>query len=87
MKACIHKIPIGEGSRSEWPVDWPLRVDTPPLWLSNSSKGIYGKPAVEDYEFDTDHWKHVIQKSYLGGVGVDWSTVRNVMDMKAGYGG
>ncbi|CAK9213095.1 unnamed protein product [Sphagnum troendelagicum] len=87
MKACIHKIPIGEGSRSEWPVDWPLRVDTPPLLLSNSSKGIYGKPAVEDYEFDTDHWKHVIQKSYLEGVGVDWSTVRNVMDMKAGYGG
>ncbi|CAM6019141.1 unnamed protein product [Sphagnum balticum] len=87
MKACIHKIPIGEGSRSEWPADWPLRVDTPPLLLSNSSKGIYGKPAVEDYEFDTDHWKHVIQKSYLEGVGVDWSTVRNVMDMKAGYGG
>jgi len=87
MKVCIHKIPIGEGSSSEWPVDWPLRVDTPPLSLSNSSKGIYGKPAVEDYEFDTDHWKHVIQKSYLEGVGVDWSTVRNVMDMKAGYGG
>lgn len=42
---------------------------------------------MQDYESDTAHWKHVIQKSYLEGVGLNWSTIRNVMDMKAGYGG
>lgn len=36
---------------------------------------------------DTEHWKRVVSKSYLVGMGIDWSAVRNVMDMKAVYGG
>jgi SAM-dependent methyltransferase len=87
MKACIHRIPTGEGARSKWPREWPLRVEFAPSWLTGSKKGIYGSPAVQDYESDTAHWMHVIQKSYLEGVGLNWSTIRNVMDMKAGYGG
>ncbi|GKU98423.1 hypothetical protein SLEP1_g11433 [Rubroshorea leprosula] len=38
---------------------------------------------VADYK----HWKDVVAKSYLSGVGINWSSIRNVMDMRAVYGG
>jgi hypothetical protein len=88
MKPCIHKLPATEGARgTSWPADWPLRVDAAPAWLSAAEKGIYGKPVTEDYRLDTEHWKRIIDKSYLQGLGIQWSSIRNVMDMKAGYGG
>jgi len=36
---------------------------------------------------DHNHWKAVVEKSYLDGLGIDWSNIRNVMDMRAVYGG
>ncbi|KAG0621314.1 hypothetical protein M758_3G010500 [Ceratodon purpureus] len=88
MKACMHKIPSGEGVRgTSWPADWPLRVESTPTWLSSTEAGVYGKPAAEDFRSDTDHWKRVVHKSYMQGLGIDWTSVRKVMDMKAGYGG
>jgi hypothetical protein len=33
------------------------------------------------------HWGHVVNSSYLAGVGIYWSNVRNVMDKLAVYGG
>lgn len=88
MKPCLHKIPEGEGVRgTSWPEEWPVRVESTPSWLSATDKGIYGKPVAEDYRADTNHWKHVVSKSYLDGVGINWTSIRNVMDMKAGYGG
>lgn len=88
MKPCLHNIPEGEGVRgTSWPEEWPVRVESTPSWLSATDKGIYGKPAAEDFQADTNHWKHVVSKSYLEGVGINWTSIRNVMDMKAGYGG
>lgn len=88
MKACMHRIPVGKGSRAaSWPVEWPLRVDATPAWLSSTEKGIFGKPQVEDFEADAKHWKRVVEKSYMKGLGIDWNSIRKVMDMKAGYGG
>jgi hypothetical protein len=88
MKACIHKLPTTEGARAtSWPAEWPLRVESTPAWLSSSERGIYGNPVAEEYRADTEHWKRIIEKSYLQGLGIQWSSVRNVMDMKAGYGG
>jgi hypothetical protein len=84
----MHKLttdPTNRGSR--WPEDWPLRVERPPYWLNSSEAGVYGKPAPEDFEADYEHWKRVIRNSYMEGFGIDWSAVRNVMDMKAVYGG
>eukprot|EP00252_Welwitschia_mirabilis_P003707 TRINITY_DN13764_c0_g1_i1.p1 TRINITY_DN13764_c0_g1~~TRINITY_DN13764_c0_g1_i1.p1 ORF type:complete len:202 (-),score=21.60 TRINITY_DN13764_c0_g1_i1:96-626(-) len=40
-----------------------------------------------DFKEDTEHWKRVLTKSYFTEMGIDWSCVRNVMDMKAVYGG
>lgn len=36
---------------------------------------------------DTEHWKAIVDKSYLTGMGIDWSNIRNIMDLKAINGG
>ncbi|KAM0994869.1 hypothetical protein EV2_010658 [Malus domestica] len=43
-----------------------------PDWLSDKDK----------LDADTKHWKAIVDKSYLTGLGIDWSKIRNVMDMK-----
>jgi SAM-dependent methyltransferase len=85
MTPCIHRIPTT--AHSKWPAEWPMRLNNTPAWLSKSDKGLYGKTAPEDFEADALHWKRVVQKSYLGDLDIDWSTMRNIMDMKADYGG
>ncbi|XP_047074171.1 probable methyltransferase PMT26 [Lolium rigidum] len=88
LQSCIHKFPTGPAIRgSRWPEEWPLRVEKPPYWLNSSEAGVYGKPAPDDFQADYEHWKRVIRNSYMEGFGIDWNAVRNVMDMKAVYGG
>ncbi|KAK9270181.1 hypothetical protein L1049_025757 [Liquidambar formosana] len=88
LEACMHKIPVDASERgSKWPEQWPIRVEKPPYWLKSSQIGVYGKAAPEDFTSDYEHWKHVVSKSYLNGMGINWSSVRNVMDMRAIYGG
>ncbi|GMI89554.1 hypothetical protein like AT1G29470 [Hibiscus trionum] len=87
LQACMHKVPEDSTERgSLWPAQWPERLEQPPYWL-NSQIGVYGKVAQEDFTADYNHWKTVVSQSYLNGMGIDWSSVRNVMDMKAVYGG
>ncbi|KAJ6803210.1 putative methyltransferase PMT26 [Iris pallida] len=88
LQACMHKIPVDTAVRgSQWPEQWPERVETAPYWLDSSQTGVYGKAAPEDFKADYEHWKHVVGNSYLKGMGIDWSIVRNVMDMRSVYGG
>ncbi|XP_048431802.1 probable methyltransferase PMT26 [Pyrus x bretschneideri] len=88
LQACMHKVPVDATERgSEWPEQWPSRLDKPPYWLLSSQVGVYGKPAPEDFTADNEHWKRVVTKSYLNGMGINWTSVRNVMDMRAVYGG
>ncbi|XP_068315152.1 probable methyltransferase PMT26 [Pyrus communis] len=88
LQACMHKVPVDATERgSEWPEQWPSRLDKTPYWLLNSQVGVYGKPAPEDFTADNEHWKRVVTKSYLNGMGINWTSVRNVMDMRAVYGG
>ncbi|CAN8254760.1 unnamed protein product [Cochlearia groenlandica] len=88
LQACMHKVPTNAVERgSKWPVNWPRRLQTPPYWLNNSQMGIYGKPAPKDFTTDYEHWKHVVSKVYMNEIGISWSNVRNVMDMRAVYGG
>ncbi|XP_039071419.1 probable methyltransferase PMT24 isoform X2 [Hibiscus syriacus] len=78
LQACMHKVPEDSTERgSVWPAQWPERLEQPPYWLN----------AQEDFTADYNHWKTVVSQSYLNGMGIDWSSVRNVMDMKAVYGG
>ncbi|CAA0839471.1 Probable methyltransferase PMT26 [Striga hermonthica] len=88
LQTCMHKVPVTSSERgAQWPEQWPARVEKVPYWLSNSEVGVYGKPAPEDFDVDYKHWKRVVNNSYLKGLGINWSTVRNVMDMRAVYGG
>lgn len=87
LQSCMHKVPTDSSERgSQWPAQWPTRLQNPPYWLS-SQVGVYGKAASEDFVSDYAHWKRVVNKSYLNGLGIRWSNVRNVMDMGAVYGG
>ncbi|CAN7127283.1 unnamed protein product [Brassica rapa subsp. narinosa] len=87
LEACMHKVTEDSSKRGAvWPENWPERVETVPQWL-DSQEGVYGKPAQEDFTADQERWKTIVSKSYLNGMGIDWSYVRNVMDMRAVYGG
>jgi hypothetical protein len=87
LQDCMHKVPLGASERgSIWPEQWPLRLEKPPYWL-NSQTGVYGRDAPVEFTADYKHWKVVISHSYLNGMGINWSSVRNVMDMRALYGG
>lgn len=79
VKPCLHKVPVAIEERgSDWPEEWPKRLETFPEWLGDSRAKLTA---------DDEHWKAIIDKSYLNGMGIDWTKVRNVMDMKAIYGG
>ncbi|KAA8537630.1 hypothetical protein F0562_027238 [Nyssa sinensis] len=78
MKTCLHTIPSSIEQRgTEWPEEWPKRLETFPDWMNNREKLIA----------DTEHWKSIVNMSYLPGLGIEWSNVRNIMDMKAINGG
>ncbi|KAJ6732817.1 METHYLTRANSFERASE PMT27-RELATED [Salix koriyanagi] len=88
LQACMHRVPRSRSQRGgKWPEDWPERLQITPHWLKSSQVGIYGKPAPQDFEADYEHWKHVVSSSYMKGLGISWSNVRNIMDMRAVYGG
>ncbi|KAF0888181.1 hypothetical protein E2562_010869 [Oryza meyeriana var. granulata] len=88
LQSCMHSLPTDTSARgTRWPEQWPERLSTAPYWLSNSQVGVYGKPATDDFAADNEHWSNVVNNSYLAGVGIDWRNVRNVMDMRAVYGG
>ncbi|KAJ6685312.1 SAM-DEPENDENT METHYLTRANSFERASE [Salix purpurea] len=87
LEACMHEVPVDVSVRgSRWPEQWPKRLEKPPYWL-NSQVGVYGKAAPEDFAADYKHWKNVVSRSYLNGTGINWTSVRNIMDMRAVYGG
>ncbi|ERN17474.1 hypothetical protein AMTR_s00059p00036620 [Amborella trichopoda] len=76
---CLHTAPSSiEQHGTEWPEEWPQRLETYPEWLNHPK---------EKFVADTEHWKAIVSNSYLSGLGIAWSAVRNVMDMKAIYGG
>ncbi|KAK4256813.1 hypothetical protein QN277_006490 [Acacia crassicarpa] len=88
LQTCMHKAPENSTELAyKWPEEWPARLSKPPYWLLSSQVGVYGKPAPEDFTADYEMWKNVVSGSYLNGIGVDWSKVRNVMDMRSVYGG
>ncbi|XWS42117.1 hypothetical protein CRYUN_Cryun17cG0141400 [Craigia yunnanensis] len=88
LQACMHRVPVNRAERrAPWPADWPVRLQKAPYWLNSSQMGIYGKPAPQDFARDYEHWTRVVSKLYMSGLGISWSNVRNVMDMRAVYGG
>lgn len=79
-------MPVDKDERgARWPETWPNRLYKAPYWVNDLETGIYGKPASQDFVADTERWKNVVDE--ISNIGVTWSNVRNVMDMRAVYGG
>ncbi|BAT75435.1 hypothetical protein LR48_Vigan01g181700 [Vigna angularis] len=82
LQACMHKLPVGNERGTKWPEAWPQRLQKVPDWLTNMQGG---QKLSQDFAADNERWKNVIDE--LGNIGVSWSHVRNIMDMRASYGG
>nr|XP_043607848.1 probable methyltransferase PMT28 [Erigeron canadensis] len=77
INSCLHPIPSAiEDRGTEWPEEWPKRLQTFPDWMNNKDKLVS----------DSAHWKAIVDKSYLTGLGINWLTIRNVMDMHSIFG-
>ena len=62
MKICLHTTPAAIEERgTEWLEEWPKSLDTFLGWLENRDNLIAG----------TEHWKAIVSKSYLTGIGID----------------
>lgn len=82
LNYCLPLLPSSDLEYS-WPKLWPDRLSSRPLSTelkmdSNSSESI---------EKDSNSWVKEISSVYFRQLGVNWSGVRNIMDMNAGYGG
>ncbi|KAL2549801.1 putative methyltransferase PMT23 [Forsythia ovata] len=78
LDGCLPPLP---SYAHEWPSSWPDRLSRKPPSLSSEPD------AIEAFNGDTRHWSALVSEVYLGGLDINWSSVRNVMDMNAGYGG
>lgn len=78
LDGCLPPLP---SYAQEWPSSWPDRLTSKPPSISSEPD------AVETFNADTIHWSALVSEVYLGGLDINWSSVRNVMDMNAGYGG
>ncbi|TKY55860.1 methyltransferase PMT27 [Spatholobus suberectus] len=83
LQACMHKLPTDKAERgTTWPEPWPRRLHKAPYWLNNMQ---VGKQTSQDFAADNERWKNVADE--LSNIGVTWSNVRNIMDMRATCGG
>ncbi|OVA02780.1 putative S-adenosyl-L-methionine-dependent methyltransferase [Macleaya cordata] len=82
LGSCLPQLPaVGLGGEYNWPAPWPERLRSRPSSLSM-------EPSAEEiFHEDTKHWSALVSDVYLGGLAINWSRIRNVMDMNAGYGG
>lgn len=82
LKSCLTQIPVPSmGNLYSWPIPWPQRLRTKPPSLSSEPD------AEKIFTKDTKHWSSLVSEIYLKGFAINWSSVRNVMDMNANYGG
>ncbi|BBG98085.1 Peptide-N4-(N-acetyl-beta-glucosaminyl) asparagine amidase A protein [Prunus dulcis] len=76
LSSCVTLPP-----RSSWPLPWPNRLTSKPPSLATNPE------AEEMFYKDTIHWSALVSDAYANNAAINWSSVRNVMDMNAGYGG
>ncbi|KAK4579577.1 hypothetical protein RGQ29_029304 [Quercus rubra] len=82
LSHCLSLLPVdSKGNLFSWPMPWPKRLSSKPPSLSTESG------AEEMFYEDTKHWSDLVSDVYLNNLTINWSSVRNVMDMNAHYGG
>uniref|UniRef100_A0A0D9V7C8 Methyltransferase n=1 Tax=Leersia perrieri TaxID=77586 RepID=A0A0D9V7C8_9ORYZ len=72
------------GEANSWPISWPERLN---IKYSTTSDKSSSQLSQEKIDSDTKQWKDLVSEVYFSEFAVNWSTVRNVMDMNAGFGG
>lgn len=83
MKACITRLPEnGYGTNTS---DWPARLHSPPDRLFTIQMDAE-KSRKELYKADSKYTNEIVS-GYVGAFHLNQMNLRNVMDMKAGYGG
>ncbi|CAL0327921.1 unnamed protein product [Lupinus luteus] len=82
LSSCLIPLPVDDMSNIQsWPMPWPQRLTSKPPSLSTESD------AAEMFDKDSRHWSQLVSEVYVDGLSINWSNVRNVMDMNAGYAG
>lgn len=82
LNSCLTPLPVdGKGKPQSWPMPWPQRLTSKPPSLPNDSD------ATDEFNKDSSHWSQLVSNVYADGLSINWSSVRNVMDMNAGYAG
>ena len=83
LDSCIFATSLSSSDeRNSWPVPWPERLNV--RYASVPGDSAYNKEA---FEADTKYWKQVVSEVYFSDLPLNWSSIRNIMDMNAGFGG
>lgn len=83
MKACISRLPDeGYGSNV---TAWPERLWNPPARLQTIQIDAYISRR-ELFRAESKYWKEIV-KGFVHILGWNKFNLRNVLDMRAGYGG
>ncbi|CAL4894039.1 unnamed protein product [Urochloa decumbens] len=83
LDSCIFATAVSSSDeRNNWPVPWPERLNV--RYASAPGDSASNK---EVFEADTKYWKQVVSEVYFSDFPLNWSSIRNIMDMNAGFGG
>jgi hypothetical protein len=84
LDSCLIPAASSSGGGNSWPISWPERLNMRHSTTSNNSSTQFSQ---ENIDSDTSNWKDLVSQVYLNEFAINWSSVRNVMDMNAGFGG
>lgn len=79
-----HVTDVSSSGENNWPILWPERLSVAPSSLTKKADGRFSE---EFFYNDTKHWDLLVSDVYLQNIPINWSSIRNVMDMNAGFGG
>nr|CAB3461203.1 unnamed protein product [Digitaria exilis] len=81
LDSCILATDVSSSDES-WPVPWPERLNV--RYASVPGDSASNKEA---FDADTKYWKQIVSEVYFSDFPLNWSSIRNIMDMNAGFGG
>lgn len=85
LDSCLPQIPeVYSDPGNNWPEPWPERLTSKPSSLSIEA---YGGYTEESFYEDTKNWSTLVSVTYFHSFAINWSSIRNVMDMNAAFGG
>jgi len=82
LSSCLTPLPVDDkGNLQSWPKSWPQRLTSKPPSLPTDSV------SKDKFFKDSKRWSELVSDVYVNALPINWSGVRNVMDMNAGYAG